>query len=75
MYFISLVVFKRFQGPLVKFPKYGRSAQMTMPGRRASEFCANRRALLLPIFFLSLICQVILADIEPLPECQPEQSD
>ena len=56
---------------LVKCSKYGPSAQMTMPARRASEFCAKRRALLLLIFFLSLICQVILANKEPLPECQP----
>ena len=56
MCFIHFVTFKRFQGPLVKFSKYGRSAQMTMPARHASEFCAKRRALLLLIFFLSLIC-------------------
>ena len=54
------------------FPKYGRSAQMTMPGRRSSEFCTKIRALLLPIFFLSLLCRVIPANIEPSPECQPE---
>ena len=53
------------------FSKYGRSAQMTMPARRSSKFCAKRRAALLPIFFLSLICRVIPANIEPSPECQP----
>ena len=75
MYVVDFVIFERFQGPLVFFSKYGRSAQMTMPARRASKFCAKRRAALLPIFFLSLICQVIPANIEPLPECQPDKSD
>ena len=56
MYFMCFVIFKRFQCPLVKKSKYGRSDQMTMPGRRASKFSAKRRALLLPVFFLSLIC-------------------
>ena len=71
MYFIDFVIFKRCQGPLVEFSKYGRSAQMTMPARRSSKFCAKRRAVLLPIFFLSLICRVIPSNIEPSPECQP----
>ena len=71
MYFIYVVIFKRFQGPLICFSKYGRSAQMTMPARRSSEFCAKRRAVLLPICFLSLIFRVIPANIEPSPECQP----
>ena len=53
--------------------KYGPSAQMTMPARRASTSCAKRRAALLPIFFLSLISFVIPGNIEPWPECQPEQ--
>ena len=56
MYLICFVLFKRFQCPLVNKSKYGRSDQMTMPGRRASKFSEKRRALLLPIFFLSLIC-------------------
>jgi len=51
MYSICVVLFKRFQCPLVNFSKYGWSDQMTMPGRRASQFSAKRRALLLPIFF------------------------
>ena len=52
MYFMYFVVFNRFQGPLVKFSKYCRSDQMTMPGRRALKSSAKRRALLLPIVFL-----------------------
>jgi len=48
---------------------------MTMPARRASEFCAKRRAALLPMFFLSLTDEVFLTNIEPSPERQPEQSD
>ena len=51
MSFICFVICKRFQCPLVIFSKYGRSDQMTMPGRRASKFTAKRRALLLPFFF------------------------
>ena len=38
-----------------KCSSYGRSAQMTMPARRASKFCAKRCVVWLPIFFLSLI--------------------
>ena len=71
MHFIDFVIFNGFQGPLVNNPKYGRSAQMTMPARCSSKFCAKRRAVLLPIIFLSLICRVIPANIEPSPECQP----
>ena len=46
---------------------------MTMPARRASTSCAKRRAALLPIFFLSLISLGMPGNIEPWPECQPEQ--
>ena len=46
---------------------------MTMPARRASKFCAQRRAASPHIFCLSLICYVIPGHIEPWPECQPEQ--
>ena len=45
---------------------------MTMPARRASTFRAKRRAVLLTIFFLSLISNVIPGNIEPWPECQLE---
>ena len=71
MHFIDFVICLRFQGPLVFVSKYGRSAQMTMPARRSSKFCAKRGAVLLPIFFLSLICRVIPTNIEPSPECKP----
>ena len=71
MYVIYFVIVNRFQGPLVFFSKYGRSAQMTMPARHSSKFCAKRRAVLLPIFFLSLMCRVIPENEEPSPECQP----
>ena len=46
---------------------------MTMPARRASEFCAKRRALSAEVFSQSLIYLVIPGTIEPWPECQPEQ--
>ena len=72
-YIVNLIDFHQFEGPLVKFSKYGQSTQMTMPARRASKFSAKRRAVLLPIFFLSLNSYVIPGNIEPWPECQPEQ--
>ena len=55
----------------MKFSKYGPSAQMTMPARHASKFCAKRHAVSPHIFFLSLICYVIPGNVEPWPECQP----
>ena len=74
MYIVNLVDFHQFEGPLVKFSKYGQSVQMTMPARRASKFCAKRRALLPKMFFQSPISRVIPGIIEPWPECQPEHS-
>ena len=74
MYFVDFVISERFQGPLVKFSKYGRSDQMTMPGRRASKFSTKRRAVLLLIIFPSLISQAIPGFYEPWSECQPEES-
>ena len=71
MYFICFVIFKRFQGPLVNKSKDGRTAQMTMPARRSSKFYTKRRAVLLPICFLSLVGRIITANIEPAPEYQP----
>jgi len=68
----SSVIAEQFQGPLVNKSSYGRSAQMTMPARRASKFCANRRAVLLIIFFLSLTSNVMPGNIEPWQECQLE---
>ena len=46
---------------------------MTMPARRASKFCAKRRALSPEVFSQSLISEAIPGNIEPWPECQPEQ--
>ena len=74
MFFVDFVISERFQGPLVKKSKYGRSDQMTMPGRRASKFSAKRRALLSEVFFQSPISRVIPGIIDPWPECQPEHS-
>ena len=65
--------FDGFEAPLVKFSKSGHSGQMTMPTRRASKFCAKRRALSPEVFTQSLIYWVIPATIEPWQECQPEQ--
>ena len=57
IYFRKLTL---IEGPLVNTSKYGPSAQMTMPARRASNCC--------------LISCVIPGMIEPYPECQPERS-
>ena len=46
---------------------------MTMPARRASKFCAKRRALSPEVFSQSLIYEAIPGNMEPWPECQPEQ--
>ena len=51
MCFVDVVISKQFYGILVKCSKYCRSAQMTMPARRASKFCAKRRAALPPHLF------------------------
>ena len=56
----------------VTFSKYGPSAHMTMPARRASTFCANKSSALPHMLFLGFISQVILGMIEPWPEGQPE---
>ena len=50
------------------------SVQMTMPARRASKFCAQRRAVSPEVFSQSLISEIISGIIEPWPECQPEES-
>ena len=47
---------------------------MTMPARRASKFSAKRRAVLLLNIFQSQISLVIPGNMEPWPECQPEES-
>ena len=54
-YTVNLVVFHQFEGPLVKFSKSGQSGQITMPARRASKFCAQRRAVSPEMFSQSLI--------------------
>ena len=59
--------------PWIFFSKSGHSGQMTMPARRASKFCAKRRALSPEVFSQSLISEAIPGTIEPWPECQPEQ--
>ena len=54
-YIVNLVNFHGFEGPLVKFSKSGQSGQITMPARRASKFCAQRRAVSPEMFSQSLI--------------------
>ncbi len=73
MYLVNFDNFHRFDALLVFFSKSGQSGQMTMPARRASKFCAKRRALSPEVFSQSLIYDAIPGNIEPWPECQPEQ--
>ena len=47
-------------------------AQMTMPARTASKFCARTRSECSDIFFLDLISWRISEIIEPWSECSPE---
>ena len=55
MYIVNLVNFHEFEVLLDDFSKSGQSGQMTMPTRRASEFCAKRRAVSPEVFSQSLI--------------------
>ena len=70
---MNLINFHIFEASLDFFSKSGHSGQMTMPARRASKFCAKRRALSPEVFSQSLISLVIPGNIEPWPESQPEQ--
>ena len=58
-YIVKLVDFHQFEGPLVKTSKYWQSVQMTMTARRASTFCAKRRAVLPEMFFQSPISRAL----------------
>ena len=71
-YIVNLVICHRFEASLDFFSKSGQSVQMAMPARRASKFCAKRRALSPEVFSQSLISEAIPGNIEPWPECQPE---
>ena len=73
-YIVNLVDVHGFEVPLDFFSKSGQSSQMTMPARRASKFCAKRRALSPELIFQSLIPQGIPGFCEPWSECQPEES-
>ena len=53
-YIVILVICSHFLASL-DFSKSGHSVQMTMPARRASKFCAQRRAVLPETFSQSLI--------------------
>ena len=72
-YIVNLVDYHGFEALLVFFPKSGQSGQMTMPARRASKFCAKKRAVTPEVFSQSLISDAIPGNIEPWPECKPEQ--
>ena len=73
-YIVNLVDVHGFEAPPVKCSKSRQSVQMTMPARRASKFCAKRRAVSPEVFSQSLISEIISGIIEPWPECQPEES-
>ena len=53
------------------FANMASPAEMTITTRTASKFCAKRRAVQPPIFFLELISLVTTGITEPWPECQP----
>ena len=55
MYLVNLINFHVFEALLVFFSKSGQSGQMTMPARRASKFCAKRRAVSSEVFSQSMI--------------------
>ena len=55
MYTVKLVIFCRFEASLDFLSKSWHSGQMTMPARRASKFCAQRRALSPEVFSQSLV--------------------
>ena len=55
MYLVNFTDFHGFEASLDFFLKSGHSGQMTMPARRASKFCAKRRALSSEVFSQSLI--------------------
>ena len=55
MYTVNLVIFCHFEASLDFFSKSGQSVQTTMPARRASKFCAQRRALSPEVFSQSLV--------------------
>ena len=56
MYLVNLADFERFEALLVFLSKSGQSGQMTMPARRASKFCAKRRAVTPEVFSQNLSC-------------------
>ena len=62
----------RFNHFLWNFANMASPAEMTITTRTASKFCARRRAVQLPIFFLELISLVTTGIPEPWPECQPK---
>ena len=74
-YIVNLVDFHGFEVPLDFFSKSGQSSQMTMPARRASKFCAKRRALSPELFLQSLIPRAIPGFCEPWSECKPGVCD
>ena len=74
MYFVSLVIYWQFKASLDFLSNSGHSDQMTMPARRASKFCAQRRAVSPEMFSQSMISKIISGICEPWSECQPQVS-
>ncbi len=67
-------VLEYVSAPPGKFCKYGSPSKMTSTARSTSKFCARNRSQSPNIFDLDLISRVILGQIEPWPEYQPELS-
>ena len=63
-----------FRNCLWNFAHMASPTEMTITTRFASKFCAKRRGLQPPIFFLELISWVTSGITEPSPECQPKLS-
>ena len=61
-----------FYNPWQNFANMVSPAQMTMPARTVSKFCARTRSGCSDIFFLDLISWRISEIIEPWSECSPE---
>ena len=71
IHFIHVVIFTRFQGPLVTKIQIWPICSNDYASKTLIEILCKKTWCTAPICFLSLICRVIPANIEPSPECQP----
>ena len=59
---------------MLLLPQSGKSVQITMPARRASQFSTKKYGIMILIIFQSLNSQATPEFCEPWSECQPEES-